>query len=270
MRSILLHVHDDDCLEARLQAAMGLARRFDGHIECVQPIPIDFAAPGDVYGALAAEMIPVLRENAQELQRRIETRLEGEGVAWDWIAELVPAGDLILTHAALSDLVVLGACEPRGGRGASSLAGQVAIHAQTPVLVVPSTAQEIDRTAPVLVAWNGSIEASHALRAAVPLLKEASSVFLVTVEEAREGRGYDLPPTEGGRFLSRHGIECELVALPPLDGSAKDALRQAAQARKAGLVVMGAYGHSRLRELVLGGVTRGLLADPPVPLFLCH
>jgi nucleotide-binding universal stress UspA family protein len=270
MRSILLHIHDDSCLEARLQVALDLARSFGCHLRCIQPIPVDFAAPGDVYGAMVAELVPILRENAQDLQQRIETRLGEESITWDWIAELGSAADWILTHAARSDLIVLGACEPYGGRGASSLVGQVAIHAQTPLLAVPSSAKEFDPSAPALVAWNGSIEASHALRASVPLLKKSSAVFLVAVEEAREARRYDLPPTEGGELLSRHGIGCELVAIAPVDGSVEDALRQAVQVRKAGYVVMGAYGHTRLREIVFGGVTRGLLADPPVPLFLCH
>jgi nucleotide-binding universal stress UspA family protein len=90
------------------------------------------------------------------------------------------------------------------------------------------------------------------------------------VQEEREIRSYDLPPTEGGEFLSRHGIECEMVAIPLHDGSAQDALRRAAEVRRAGYIVMGAYGHTRLRETVLGGVTRGLLAHPPVPLLVCH
>jgi nucleotide-binding universal stress UspA family protein len=270
MRSLLLHIQDDDCFEARLQVALDIGRAFGSHLTCVQPIPYDFSAPGDLYGTMAAELLPTLRDNAAKLQTRIEARLADEGVPWNWVQQLDAAGRLLLAHAALSDLVVLGARELGGGKGASGLAGQIAIHANTPVLAVPENARGFDVATPAVVAWNGSVESSHALRAAVPLLKRASAVFLVSVEEQREAQDYDLPPTEGAEFLSRHGIACEMVDLPQQDGSISGALRQAAEVRKAGCLVTGAYGHSRLREVVLGGTTRGLLRDPAVPLFLCH
>lgn len=270
MRSIVLHVHDDDCFEARVQAALDICRAFEAHLTCVQAIPVDLIGPGDVYAASTAELVPILRENADRFRQEIETRLAREGVSWDWVQQFDAAGHLLLSYAALADLAVLGTCEPRGGRGPSSLAGQVAISARTPVLAVPPGTRGFDRAAPAVVAWNGSIESSHALRAALPLLRHAISVQLVTVEETRRERMFDLPPTEGAEFLSRHGIECEMVAIPLHDGSVGGALRKAAELRRAGYLVMGAYGHTRLRETVLGGATRGLLADPPAPLLLSH
>jgi nucleotide-binding universal stress UspA family protein len=270
MRSIVLHIHDDDCFEGRFQAALDIARAFDGHITCIQPIPVDLMGPGDIYSVSGAELVPILRENADRFRQLVEARLADEDVSWDWVQEFDGAGNLLLAYAALADLVVLGTQDPRGGRGASSLAGQVAIHARTPVLAVPAGTRGFDVAASAIVAWNGSIEASRALRGALPLLRRAASVQLVTIEEAREHRMFDLPPTEGAEFLSRHGIECEMVAMPRRDGSVEDALRNAAELRKAGYVVMGAYGHTRMRETVLGGATRGLLANPPAPLLLCH
>jgi nucleotide-binding universal stress UspA family protein len=270
MRSLVLHIHDDDCFEARFQVALDVARSFDGHIHCVQAIPYDIIAPSDAYAVGTAELMPILKENADRVRERIEARLADEGVAWDWVQEFDAAGHMLVAYAALSDVVVLGTSDPRGGRGASSLAGQVAIHARTPVLAVPPNARGFDPEVPAIVAWNGSVEASHALRAAVPLLKRAASVQLITVEEARKEPQFDLPPTEGAEFLSRHGIECDMVAIPLRDGSVDDTLRHAAQVRRAGYIVMGAYGHTRLRETVLGGATNGLLANPPLPLFLCH
>jgi len=270
MRSIVLHIQDDDCFEARFQAALDIAKAFGGHITCVQAIPFDVMAPGDVFGTGAAQLLPILRENADALRQRVEERLADEDVSWDWVQDFDAPGHMLMAHAALADLIVLGTNEPRGGRGVSPLAGEVAIHARTPVLAVPPAVRGFDASAPAVVAWNGSIEASHALRAALPLLLRAATVELVTVEETRGKRAFDLPPTEGAEFLSRHGIECDMVAIPLRDGSAQDALRNAVQVRRAGYVVMGAYGHTRLRETVLGGVTRGLLANPPTPLFLCH
>lgn len=270
MSSIVLHVQDDDCFEARLQTALDIARTFDAHITCIQAIYFDLMVPGDMYGMGAAELFPILRDNAEKFQKQVEARLIEEGVAWDWVQDLDSAGQMLLAYAALSDLIILSTSEPQGGRGPSSLAGQIAIHARTLVLAVPPALRGFDPAAPALVAWNGSVEAAHALRAAVPFLKRAASVELVTIEDCGKERRFDLPPTEGAEFLSRHGIECHMVAIPPRDGSVDDALRTAAEVRKVGYIVMGAYGHTRLRETVFGGATRRLLAHPPTPLFLCH
>jgi nucleotide-binding universal stress UspA family protein len=79
-----------------------------------------------------------------------------------------------------------------------------------------------------------------------------------------------LPATEGAEYLSRHGIDCDMVERAPLDGSVEEALLHAIETRGAGYLVMGAYGHSRLKEMVLGGTTRGMLANTPVPLLLAH
>ncbi|HVV99363.1 MAG TPA: universal stress protein [Planctomycetaceae bacterium] len=269
MRSILLHVDNDDCLEARFQAALDLARAFEGHLTCAQPIPYGVAASGDFYGTMAAELLTVLEDNADKFRTRVEARLGNEDIPWTWVQKLDAPEHLLLTHAALSDLIVLGARDPNGGNGASSLAGSIAIHALTPVLVVPEGPGGFDVSVPAVVAWNGSIEASHALRAAVPLLKRAASVVLLTIEEPRT-RGYDLPAVEGAEYLSRHGIECEMVERAPLDDSIEEGLLHAIETHRAGYLVMGAYGHSRLSEVVLGGSTRSLLEGPPVPLFLCH
>ncbi|OJW57049.1 MAG: hypothetical protein BGO57_03025 [Sphingomonadales bacterium 63-6] len=270
MRSIILHIGTDESFEARFQVALDLARACGGKLTCIQPIVQFWAAPGDLYGMTSAELMPVLLDNAREQQRRIEERLANGGVAWTWVQDMDAAGNMLLAYAALSDLLVVGTRDPLGGTGVSTLAGQLALHARTPVLAVPPGCDGFDPATPAIVAWNGSPESSHALRAAVPLLKRASSVELVSVEEAREAREYDLPSTDGAEYLARHGIACDLVQIPTQGGSTTDTLRQTLEARKAGYVVMGAYGRSRLREIIFGGMTRGLLADTPVPLFLCH
>ncbi|WEK47859.1 MAG: universal stress protein [Candidatus Andeanibacterium colombiense] len=267
MRSIVLHIHDDDCFEARFQAALDLSKAFGSHIDCVQPIPIDVSV--DIYGMGGAEMAPILRDNADIFQQRVEARLASEAAIWTWTQEFDSSDHMLVAHSALADLVVLGTSDPMVGSAVSSIAGQVAIHAQTPVLAVPGAVRSFDVSAPAVVAWNGSVQSSHALRAAVPLLRRAASVQIVAVEENRATRAYELSATAGAEFLSRHGVDCEIVAIPNRSRPS-DALRQAAEMRRAGHIVMGAYGHTRLRETVFGGVTRELLAHSSVPLFLCH
>ena len=272
MRSILLHAHDDDDFDARLEVALDLARAFDAHLTLLQPISLDFVAPGDFYGAMAADMIEIVKEQARNFRDSSERKLQGEDVRWNWIDRFGLGDQALLKYAALSDLVVLGTTPPEAGRGPSWLAGAIAIHARVPILAVPPHCKGFDVGAPALVGWNGSAEASRALKAAVPLLAKAASVTLATVGLGEDdGEEVDLPAVEGAEYLARHGIECELVELPA-DGTKPVAglLADAARARGAGLIVMGAYGQSRMLETILGGATRDMLADAPTPLLMAH
>lgn len=271
MRSIILHIYDDDCLEARYQAALDLARRFNAHLTCLQAMPYEIGVPGDLYGTMAARLVPDLREGAKKLRQTLEPRLRLEDIAWSWIAQDGPAVPQLMQRAGLNDLLIVGAQSPDDNRHRPSpLVGYLAVHANTPLLVVPATADDIHFDGPALIAWNGSSEAAHALRAAVPLLKRASAVFLACVTEEKTDERLDLPPTDGAEFLSRHDIACEIVSLPRKDRTIAETLSLAAHARHAAYVVIGAYGHSRLRQTMFGGVTRALLTDPELPLFMCH
>jgi nucleotide-binding universal stress UspA family protein len=271
MRSILLHIHNDPCLEARLQVSLDLARAFGGHLTCVQVVPFAFIMPGDFYGTMAAEIAPVLQKNADELRDTLAGRLEHEDVAWDWLQEDGLAIDYLLEKSSLSDVAILGACEPLAtGKAPSNLAGDLAIRGRTPVLMVPAAVRSFDVTGPAVVAWDGSLEAAHALKAALPLLARARSVVLATVAEEREPGDGEIPSIDGAEYLARHGIECEMLELPLNGGSVAQVLASAATAREASYLVMGAYGHARWIETVWGGVTRELFANPPLPILACH
>ena len=270
MRSILVHIHNDPCLESRLQIALDLARAFGGHLTCLQVTPYDFLVPGDLYGTLAAEMVPVLRKSAEELRQTLTTRLEREDVAWDWREEDGLALDFLLRLGALSDVVVVGAGDPAtGDRSASRLAGDLAIRGRAAVLVVPESARALDVAGSAVIGWNGSAEAARAVKGALPLLMGASSVVLATVVEPQQSQD-DISVVEAAEYLSRHGIGSEITELPRGDRSAAEVLGSAAAARKAAYLVIGAYGAPRLVESVFGGVTRELLAQPPLPILTCH
>ena len=272
MKSILLHIAGDSCLEARLQVALDMARAFDGHVTCLQAINYEVFAPGDFYGSAMAAAIPRIKEAADELRERIEARLEHEDVSWDFLTVSGQAEIKLLEQSALSDISLVGPHDigQDGTRAPSGMAGALALRAPVPVLVVPGHVRRFDASAPVLVAWNGSTEACVALREAVPLLARAEAVYLASVAEITDRPRTDFPPVEGARYLSRHGIECELVEIPKGEAKVADTLFSAATLRECGLVVMGAYGHSRLAEMLLGGVTRRSLSDPQLPILLAH
>jgi nucleotide-binding universal stress UspA family protein len=271
MRSILLHVSDDACMEARLQVALDIARTFDAHLTCLQPVAFDFAVPGDLYGTMIAELIPIVQNNADALRDRLTARLANEGIAFDWLQEQGPSRQLLMRAEALTDLVVLGARDPASdGIGPSSLAAHMAVHGRSPLLVVPAGSKSLEISGAVVVGWNGSLEAAHALRGAVPLLQRAASVTLANVAERLDEPGDLLPSVDGAEYLSRHGILSEIVDIGRGTQTVAQALTNAAAARGAAYVVVGAYGHARAVETIFGGVTRELFSNPPLPVFTAH
>ncbi|MFN3989963.1 MAG: universal stress protein [Erythrobacter sp.] len=271
MKSILLHIAADRAMNARLQVALDLARATGGHVTCLQAISYEVFAPGDFYGSAMAAAMPVIKEAAEKLRAEIEGQLANEDVSWDWRFVYGAAEYRLLEAAALADIVVVGPHDAgEDGRGPSGMVGELVLKAPVPVLVVPADTARLDIGAPMLVGWNGSAEACVALRRAVPLLAHASKVYLATVEEKRgEGR-FDFPPLEGAQYLSRHGIDAEIVELPRGEARIADTLFSAAQMRGCSVLVMGAYGHSRFAEMLFGGVTRHALTDPQMPMFLAH
>lgn len=267
MRSILLHIADDDALEARTQVALDLARAFDGHLTCLQAVPYEYGVPGDFYGGMLADMVPILREAAEKLRERCERRLAPEDVTWSWDHEDGRAHEHLLRRSALSDIVVLGSREPMS-QAPSLLARDLVMRLKTPMLLVPEHVKGFNCAGTAVVAWNASPESSHALKAAVPLLAKARSVVLASVRG--EPGDTELPAVEGAEYLSRHGISCEITEFPLEKGTVAEVLADLAARREASYLVMGAYGHSRLVETLLGGVTREIFAEPPLPIFTCH
>ncbi len=271
MKSILLHIDHDSAMKARLQVALDIARATNGHLTCLQAVSYEVFAPGDFYGSAIAAAMPVIKENAEKLRTQIEAELQNEGVQWDWRFLYGIAQHRLLEQSPLADIIIVGPSDRgEGGHGPSSLVGDLLLKAPVPVLVVPEDTKSFDASAPVMVAWNGSSEACVALRAALPLLACSRKVTLVSVAEPSGKTRFDFPSTEGAKYLSRHGIDCEIVEIPRGDAKIADTLFSAAQLRECGLMVMGAYGHSRLAEMLLGGVTRQMLTAPQMPILLAH
>ena len=269
MKSVLLHVNDDAGQEARLLAALAIVRQQDARLTCIQVTPVSDYVVTDPFGGMyeVKTLFEHLAKQAVEARARIETRLANEGVDWEWSIHDGEVAGTIVQRSQLSDLIVLSQADSaRGARSYPlSLVADVAVHARTPVLAVPITGPAFDPGGVAMVAWNGSPEAAHAARAALPMLKRAGAVRLITFDEDE-----DFPVDDVRRYLAAHGVTAE-SARHRLDGkSVGEALCVAASEHKAAYIVMGAYGHSRFREAVLGGVSRHMLAHSTVPLLLAH
>ncbi|MXP27119.1 universal stress protein [Altererythrobacter indicus] len=270
MRSLLVHVHNDSCLDARLKLAADLARSFDGFLTCLHATPYEFIMPNDVYGTLVTQMIANQRSDAAEMRAKLSAHFEQSTIPWEWMEQSGTVAARLYQQASLSDLVIVGACDEETGEpGYSSLPGELAIESRVPVMVVPTDCAGYVPASPAVVAWKGTPESAHALRAAVPLLAKASSVHLVCSAQ-RDESDYEIAPQEAQNFLTRHSITSTIEWLERTEASVAADINAYAARIDAGLIVMGAFGHSRLRQRVFGGVTRNMLSAVERPLFLCH
>lgn len=269
MRSILVHIYDDAGLEARLQAAFDLARAFGGHLTCLHATAFeDYLATDPLMAAaLPVEFSKKMRKAREALRARIEARLEAEDVSWDWVHRDEGMADALIRFSPFADLVVASLAGPALEKHDSRpVAASVATGGRAPVLAVPDGLRQLALDKPVALAWNGSAEAAAAMRGALPILKAAPSVHLIEIEEELSAYPRDL----AARYLSRHDIQVSIVQREDPDDCIGGAIRQAAFDVGAGLIVMGAYGRSRLSEYIFGGATREMLAHSTIPLLLAH
>lgn len=269
MKNVLLLVHDDQGQEARIQAALDLTRTLEGHLTCldVERVPELMRDYATTYSAINFEFDE--HDRAERNRAVLERRLTDEGVPWDWVNEVGEVADLVSQSVALSDIVVMntdmkGTSVPEM-RSAVSVA---AIRTRKPILAVPKGVLRFSACGLAVVAWDGSPAAAAALRAATPILAYASAVHIVEIDKFREG---GISAEEGASYLSRHGVQ-PVVRREKTHGmmSVSEKLVELAARGRVDYMVMGAFGHSRLKEAIFGGVTRSMLIDTPVPLVLAH
>ncbi len=256
-----------------LAAAAAVVKKFGGHVEALHAAgdprdSIPFVGEG-ASGALVEQIVTAAEK---DLKRRSET---ARAQFQDWsksagvdssLAE--PAGseeDAIARHGRFADLIVL----PRPADDeaiASTVAFETALlETGRPVLIAPP-AGDIDFNKPVAFAWNGSREAARALAAGLPFLKGASRI--VCVVAGKNVAENDTKPLEA--YMARHGLKIELARADVPTIQAGPHVLAEARRVGAGLLIMGAYTHSRLRQLVFGGVTRYMLQNADLPVLMAH
>ena len=259
MRSILCPADSADTLDDRVETALALARITRGHVTFQIATPVAQMALWEPFGgaALSAEVINEVRAADEQLGTELDKRLASQDVAYDVV--LIDQGRVegVAAAARFTDVIVASLDDPA--------LEEVAIGSRCPVLALPKGVPMLAFDKPVLLAWDGGHESAAAMRAALPLLAQASAVHILTVREKEDS----FPAREAACYLSRHDIHAE-VHETERHGSIAATIAETARELGAGLIVMGLFGKSRLRELLLGGVSRELLDKSLVPLLLAH
>jgi nucleotide-binding universal stress UspA family protein len=260
MISVLLNVAPDGGQESRLQAAIALVKAQGGHITCVQTISDMPVAPDPTAAATEAEVLVEMEEVAREFQKTVEAGLEDSGVNWSWLRFYGDPATILIERSRFADVIVMST------EDAFPPISSVALHTRTPVLAVPRRDPNLIAESPALVAWNGSTPAANAVHGAMPLFDSMQPVHILSVDDDSR----DLPASLVQEYLAEHEIESD-VHWRPSDGKAiAEAILERAEEMKSGIIVAGAFGHNRLREMLLGSVTRELLEKSSRPLLLSH
>jgi nucleotide-binding universal stress UspA family protein len=276
VKTILLHVQNDKALDQTLETALSLARACEAHLECLHVTPIQAYVAFDSFGGVfvMSDVFKAIEEEERLLKERLQAELSKEDVSWDYTQTTGDVPHQLIGRAALADLIVTSRQPKRTDFQGPTIGtlGDMLHRSRTPMFIVSDDGKVPDPTGRALIAWNGSFEAANAVRSAVGLLKLASDVRILRIDEEKDEA---FPATRLLEYLSRHGIHAELKveAVHP-DGRDVDfthaCLTSEAKQMNAAYIVMGGYSHSRVSEYMFGGLTRSMLTASSIPLFISH
>ncbi len=278
LKDLLVQLDPSPATDARLGAALALARSFDAHLTALCLV-VEPYVPAVVGINLPAEVLAQQREQAEgaaaAILERAAARAAAEGRALERRRETVMVdrlGEALARQARHADLTIVGQPDPdRSGVDDALMVEAAFMASGRPALVVPYIGPRELPPERALCAWDGSREAARALNDALPLLARAREVAIVIIDPQTLGeRVGEVPGADVAAHLARHGIPVTVKTIQSGGLDPGDVLLSTAADEAADLLVMGAYGHSRLRELILGGATAHILKHMTVPVLLSH
>lgn len=277
-KTILVHVADDAAGLARINAAGALAERFGARVvglaAAAQPAPI-MAEGASFAAAVWAEQAAAHEAHAQAAAEAFAEAMRRRGIGNE--SRMIggfedTAGAVLAVSARYADLTLIGCREAISSRAlADSMIDGALFETGRPAMVVPVKGLAASVGKRVLLAWDGGPQAARAAGDAMPFLSGAEEVRVVVARTyfgmSRHG---EEPGADVARWLSAHGVKVAVEVLDAAGRSVAKALADAASDGAADMIVMGGFGHSRLREAIFGGVTSEMVDDPAVPIFISH
>jgi len=275
-KTVLVHVDDSPEAPDLVAFAARLANAQGAHLVGMTQTGISrFIRETTLPGVELGDLTPLfsdLRALAEARGAQFDGLASQAGVAsFEHRIDDAEPGLALAVQALYADLVVVGHTRP-GTPALSGVAGlpeYIAMNSPCPVLVVPHPGAHTGTFGRAMIAWNASPEAARAVRAALPLLARASEVEVAIFDDDSSSARSPEDAAELARFLDRHGVNAKVSRHHPR-GEVGNALLVLVEDRKADLLVMGCYGHSRYREILLGGVSRTVLRRLAVPVLLAH
>lgn len=277
-KDLLLHVDAGKALDGRCEAAVALAGACGAHLSALALVPEPYLPPTlgvTLPAEVMRQQVDAAKETARQLLDRVAALAGRNGVALETRIEVGPIDrlpQLLTRHARHADLTLVGQPDPEADEVDSALLVEAAfLDTGRPALVVPYIGARAMPPKRVMVCWDGGREATRAVHDALPFLVAAESVTVLVVDAAGLGeRIGQQPGADLAAHLARHGARVQARAVDSAGLGTGDVVLSEAADESADLLVMGGFGHSRLRELILGGVTRHLLQHMTVPVLLSH
>jgi len=278
-KTVTTIICDEGADKPALNAAIEVARREHAHLDIIC-LGIDRTQPGFYYGGAGAGAIATqvsfaeAESDAKALEEFATKHLTNQDMTWSVrpiAAQSTGLSQFLAHQIRFSELLVLP--KPYGeGRGheAEAIVESALFDARVPVLVVPNDEPLPSLTGNVVVAWNEGREALSAIRCALPMLIAANKVDIVIIDPPAHGPERSDPGGALAQMLSRHGVHAEVSVLAKTMPRVSDILCRHIADKNAELLVMGAYGHSRFRESILGGATRNMLQMAEFPVLMAH
>ncbi len=282
-KNLLLHLDDTKDCPKRIEAALMLAAEHQAHLiglyvapESAMPAYIQTQVPQEA----ALKHRQRLTEHGEKLLQDFRQQAERVGVAVETRLASGPEADIsgtVALHARYADLAIIGqANEDDPPAGGTRIPEEVTLSAGRPVLVIPyigapKVRGQVRFGRRIMVAWDAGREATRAVNDALPLLERAEAVNVVSVNPRRGFSGHgDEPGADIALHLARHGVKVGVEHMEVRDIEVGDTILSRLSDEGSDLLVMGCYGHSRLRELVLGGVSETVLGHMTVPVLMSH
>jgi nucleotide-binding universal stress UspA family protein len=274
-KTILVHCDASRGTAGRLGIAVDLADRFAGHVVGLH-VRQAFQAPAFTDAGPAMDSLYRTYETTMRAEEAMATAafrdaVGNQGISGEWRVADGYVDEILAAEARVADLVIVGQAEPDSPPTATpdDLAEDIAMAAECPVLIVPYIGAAKPPGKTVMLCWNDSREAKHAAVGALPLLAAADKVIVLIIDP-RASRGREEPGADVAVWLARHGVKVTVQRDSAADSDVGGVILSRAADHDVDLIVMGIYGHSRMRERVLGGASRTLLASMTAPLLVAH
>lgn len=275
IKNIIVHIDHSEACKHRINAAIEISRQHDARLSTLFVVP-DYFVPSYVEAQISADVITQINdqalERAREAMSAVEKQITDTGLAVDSYIEDGNLISILNDYARYTDLLILGQSQPEDPDNLSeALADHLVIEGGAPCLVIPYIGARQTLAKRILVAWNESRESARALKDALPLLKQADQVTVLLIKSKSHNEEHTATQKRVMLgYLADHDINAEVSICIDNHLDPGDTIVAEAIDNDNDLIVMGAYGHSRLREIVLGGATRHLLKQMTVPILLSH
>ncbi len=264
IKTILFHAQEKD---NALPVACKVARDFSAHLiglHVIAPPQIPSYAGVSIPPEIFQQLEREAEQKAEKIRERFEKAAKGEDILYEWRLEHGYVPDQVALQARYADLTVVSQDDPDTDADID-VAGEIVMTVRRPLLIVPYVGDFRNMGQRIMIAWDGSAEASRSVHDAMPFLERAEQVIVFSVNPPESDHE---PGADICTHLARHGVNAEARHTIARDISVGDAILDAISDMSIDMLVMGAYGHSRIRELVFGGATRHLLEHMTVPVMM--